>query len=48
MLGGKSIGLCGPNGSFSKNCIVTVDSGTTEIAFPSKIYDKLPGLGVPT
>ena len=48
LVNGKSTGLCGPNGTFTNKCLVTVDSGTTDIAFPAKIYDQLPGVGIPT
>ena len=48
LVGGRSTGLCGPNGTFSNQCLVTVDSGTTDIAFPTKIFSILPSVGIPT
>jgi len=33
-INGKSLGLCGPNGT-KKDCMVTVDSGTSYMAMPS-------------
>jgi saccharopepsin len=37
---GKSLGFCGPNG-IKKDCLVTVDSGTTMMAMPSWAYEKI-------
>lgn len=38
---GKSLGFCGPNG-IKKDCLVTVDSGTTMMSMPSWAFSKLP------
>lgn len=56
LLDGESLGFCGPEGTFSnrynngtyEECLITVDSGTTYIAFPHAVYDQLSGKGVPT
>ena len=31
-----------------EECIITVDSGSSEFAMPDLIYDSLPSIGVPT
>jgi hypothetical protein len=36
-MNGTSLGLCGPNGK-QKDCIITVDSGTTFASFPGWAY----------
>ena len=47
-VGGKSLGLCGKNGLMKKDCIVTVDSGSSTFAASGSIFKKLPSLGVAT
>lgn len=45
-MNGKSLGLCGPQGK-QKDCIVTVDSGTTFASVPGWAYNEISGK-VPT
>jgi len=45
-MNGKSLGLCGPNGK-QKDCIITVDSGTTFASLPGWAYNDITGK-VPT
>jgi hypothetical protein len=33
LINGESLGLCGPNG-VKKNCIITIDSGTSYMSMP--------------
>ena len=48
-VGGKSLGICDQGGLMGDNeCIITVDSGSSEFAMPDLIYDKLPSIGIPT
>jgi len=39
-IGGKSLGLCGKEGSGAQrtNCLITVDSGSTMMAMPGWAY----------
>ena len=46
VINGKSTGFCGPNG-IKKQCLITVDSGTTYMSMPSFAY-KLIQDSVPT
>lgn len=45
-MNGKSMGLCGPQGK-QKDCIITVDSGTTFASVPGWAYQEIQGK-VPT
>jgi len=48
-IGNKSLGICGKGGLMDGNeCIITIDSGSSEFSMPDLIYDKLPSIGVPT
>lgn len=40
-MNGKSLGFCGPNGT-KKDCLVTVDSGTTLLSMPSWAFNAMP------
>ena len=39
-INGKSLGFCGPEGK-KKDCLVTVDSGTTMMAMPGWAFSQL-------
>jgi len=41
-MNGKSMGLCGPQGK-EKDCIITVDSGTTFASVPGWAYSEIMG-----
>ena len=45
-MNGKSLGLCGPQGK-QKDCVITVDSGTTFASVPGWAYNEIMGK-VPT
>ena len=48
-IGGKSLGICGKGGLMDgEECIITVDSGSSEFSMPDLIYDRLPSIGFPT
>jgi len=47
-VGGKSLGLCGKNGLMKKDCLVTVDSGTSTFSASGSFFKHLPKLGVAT
>jgi cathepsin D len=47
-VGGKSLGLCGKNGLMKKDCLVTVDSGSSTFAASGSFYRNLHKLGVGT
>jgi saccharopepsin len=48
-IGDKSLGICDKGGLMDgHDCIITVDSGSSEFAMPDLIYDKLPSIGIPT
>jgi hypothetical protein len=40
LVGGKSLGLCGPKGK-KQDCLVTVDSGTSNMAMPGWAFDQI-------
>jgi len=40
IIDGKSTGFCGPNGT-KKDCLLTVDSGTSYMAMPTWAFDTL-------
>lgn len=45
-MNGKSLGFCGANGK-KKDCLLTVDSGTTMMSMPSWAFKSLPS-NIPT
>lgn len=50
LVNGKSLGFCGPNGK-KKDCLITVDSGTTLMSMPgwamNEIQGKIPTMDTP-
>lgn len=40
LINGKSLGVCGPNG-IKKDCLVTIDSGTTFMSMPGWAIEKV-------
>ena len=40
LINGVSLGVCGPHG-IKKDCLITVDSGTTYMSMPSWAMEKL-------
>ena len=48
-IGDKALNLCGKGGLMEGHeCLITVDSGSSEFSMPALIYDKLPSIGFPT
>jgi hypothetical protein len=45
-INGKSLGFCGPNG-IKKDCLITVDSGTTMMAMPGWAFSRIQPI-IPT